>query len=148
MPLSRSAQMRAARARGMSTGDIARLFGVSYHHAYAVVVTHAGAAPGRAPGSSSLPTDGSGYAGPVYGETSNLQDLDTELLFSILEKRGGGKLGSKERLQAAKTLDDRYGDYNPVFEFWKEHGRLPTAKEVTRNPSLGSDAERAALHVA
>lgn len=138
--------MRAARARGMSTGDIARLFGVSYHHAYAVVVTHAGAAPGRARGQAgSLPTDGSGYAGPVYGETSNLEEVDTELLFSIIEKRGGGKLGSKERLQAAKVLDDRYGDYNPVFEFWKEHGRLPTAREVARNLALGTDDERRVL---
>jgi hypothetical protein len=34
--------MREKRQRGMSVGDIGRLFGVTYHYAYQVVVVHAG----------------------------------------------------------------------------------------------------------
>lgn len=39
--LSKAGQMRLKKAQGMSVGDIARLFGVSYHYAYNAVVFNA-----------------------------------------------------------------------------------------------------------
>lgn len=101
--LSAAAQMRAARAEGLSVGEIARLFGVSYHHAYANVVTKAGSAPY----STKLAI---AEASGVGGASADLIGLTNEALIRIQSQSGGGKRGAERRTAARKVLAERLPD--------------------------------------
>lgn len=118
-PLSISAQMRLKRAAGMSTGDIARLFGVSYHQAYSAVVTRR-ASEARlmqgvltsAGGALSLSGVVRGAATPsvarrlVAAGPASLEKLSEAQLFELHSNRGTTK-SQKEAWRAVRDELDR-----------------------------------------
>lgn len=110
MPLSIAAQMRAAKARGMTVSQIAKLFGKSYHYVYANVVRRAGAAPQMQP-----PV-------PQSVEDVGIEGVADDALFELAAGAGGGKLGARRRWEAEGELNRRYpveADYWDAEARWK-----------------------------
>lgn len=113
--LSKSAQMRRKRAEGFTVGQVARLFGVSYHQAYAAVVTHR----------ASRDTEVASPRGSVLTDlTAAIMPNATEdALFTILLNRDKRK--AADRVAAREELDrrDPSGDWLERFDVWKVKAR-------------------------
>lgn len=99
MPHSKAALMREKKARGMSTGDIARLFGVSYHNAYQVVVVHAGANERTPAGSSS--------ANSAIEANADFTALSWPELFAVIAAPAQTRAEKGRRLEATAEADRR-----------------------------------------
>lgn len=97
--LSLAAQMRRKKAEGYSTGQVARLFGVSYHQAYQAVVRDAGA--------RDTITGAKVEAGP-----EDLSTATDKALVALFNTEGNGKRFALIRRAAEDELEKRYPDGN------------------------------------
>ena len=103
--LSQAGQMRLKKAQGMSVGDIARLFGVSYHNAYNAVVYHASRNSILVVENSRTTTKANV---PVRGMTaSQLAELSEEELIRLFNAPAPTKLQRLDRAVATNEIDRR-----------------------------------------
>lgn len=100
---SKAAQMRRAKAKnGLTTGEVGRLFGVSYHHAYQATVIHASSKDSAA-------------AAPSEGDLKAMSETELFALHASSDKRDRAA-----RIAAGEELDrrDPTADWTTRFAKW------------------------------
>ena len=104
--MSKAAQMRTMKQRGLTTGEVARLFGVDYHYAYQVCIVRAAARPRSAPSADPAAAD------PAALTAEDVAAMSWPQLFAVIatEPPPGvieSKTAKRNRFLATKEADDR-----------------------------------------